>query len=77
MCSLSVIPSIVFWDRVSLCSSGCSGIHSVNQNGLELTEMFILLRVEHVQSFHPKNISFKFQKVKGLIIKYLKIPQGE
>lgn len=49
----------------------------VNQNGLELTEIFILLRVEHVQNFNPQNISFKFQKVKELMLKYLKIPQGE
>jgi hypothetical protein len=26
----------VFWDRVSLCSSGCPGTHSVDQPGLEL-----------------------------------------
>ena len=26
----------VFQDRVSLCSSGCSGTHSVDQVGLEL-----------------------------------------
>jgi hypothetical protein len=26
----------VFQDRVSLCSSGCSGTHSVDQAGLEL-----------------------------------------
>jgi hypothetical protein len=25
-----------FWDRVSLCSPGCPGIHSVDQGGLEL-----------------------------------------
>jgi hypothetical protein len=27
---------LVFWDRVSLCSPGCSGTHSVDQAGLEL-----------------------------------------
>jgi hypothetical protein len=27
---------LAFWDRVSLCSSGCPGIHSVDQVGLEL-----------------------------------------
>jgi hypothetical protein len=27
---------LVFWDRVSLCSSGCPGAHSVDQAGLEL-----------------------------------------
>jgi hypothetical protein len=26
----------VFWDRVSLCSPGCPGTHSVDQAGLEL-----------------------------------------
>jgi hypothetical protein len=25
-----------FWDRVSLCSPGCPGTHSVDQAGLEL-----------------------------------------
>ena len=27
---------LFFWDRVSLCSPGCPGTHSVNQAGLEL-----------------------------------------
>jgi hypothetical protein len=27
---------LVFWDRVSLCSPGCPGTHSVDQAGLEL-----------------------------------------
>jgi hypothetical protein len=27
---------LVFWDRVSLCSPGCPGTHSVDQTGLEL-----------------------------------------
>ena len=27
---------LVFWDRVSLCSLGCPGTHSVDQAGLEL-----------------------------------------
>ena len=28
-----------FWDRVSLCSPGCPGIHSVDQAGLELRNL--------------------------------------
>jgi hypothetical protein len=28
---------LFFWDRVSLCSPGCPGTHSVDQAGLELT----------------------------------------
>jgi hypothetical protein len=27
---------LFFWDRVSLCSPGCPGTHSVDQAGLEL-----------------------------------------
>ena len=27
---------LIFWDRVSLCSPGCPGTHSVDQAGLEL-----------------------------------------
>jgi hypothetical protein len=27
---------LFFWDRVSLCSSGCPGTHFVDQAGLEL-----------------------------------------
>jgi hypothetical protein len=30
--------SFFFQDRVSLCSPGCPGTHSVDQAGLELTE---------------------------------------
>jgi hypothetical protein len=33
----------VFPDRVSLCNSGCSGTHSVDQVGLELTEIHLSL----------------------------------
>jgi hypothetical protein len=33
----------VFWDRVSLCSPGCSGTHSVDQTALELTEICLSL----------------------------------
>jgi hypothetical protein len=29
----------LFWDRVSLCSPGCPGIHSVVQAGLELRNL--------------------------------------
>jgi hypothetical protein len=29
----------VFWDRVSLCSPGCPGTHSVDQAGLELRNL--------------------------------------
>jgi hypothetical protein len=32
-----------FWDRVSLCTFGCSGIHSVDQAGLKLTEICLPL----------------------------------
>jgi hypothetical protein len=28
-----------FWDRVSLCSPGCPGTHSVDQAGLELRNL--------------------------------------
>ena len=31
-----VLFCFVFWDRVSLCSSGCPGTHSVDQAGLKL-----------------------------------------
>ena len=31
-----VVFGFVFQDRVSLCSSGCPGTHSVDQAGLEL-----------------------------------------
>ena len=30
-------------DRVSLCSPGCPGTHSINQAGLELTEIHLPL----------------------------------
>jgi hypothetical protein len=30
---------LVFLDRVSLCSSGCPGTHSVDQSGLELRNL--------------------------------------
>jgi hypothetical protein len=30
---------VLFWDRVSLCSSGCPGTHSVNQAGLRLRDL--------------------------------------
>jgi hypothetical protein len=30
---------LVFWGRVSLCSSGCPGTHSVDQAGLELRNL--------------------------------------
>jgi hypothetical protein len=33
---LFVLFCFVFWDRVSLCSPGCPGIHFVDQPGLEL-----------------------------------------
>jgi hypothetical protein len=33
----------IFRDRVSLCSPGCPGTHSVDQAGLELTEMHLPL----------------------------------
>jgi hypothetical protein len=29
----------VFWDRVSLCSPGCPGTHSVDQAGLRLRNL--------------------------------------
>jgi hypothetical protein len=32
-----------FWDRVSLCSPGCPGTHSVVQTGLKLTEILLPL----------------------------------
>jgi hypothetical protein len=30
---------LVFWDRVSLCSPGCLGTHSVDQAGLKLRNL--------------------------------------
>jgi hypothetical protein len=30
---------LVFWNRVSLCSPGCPGTHSVDQAGLELRNL--------------------------------------
>jgi hypothetical protein len=30
---------LVYWDRVSLCSPGCPGTHSVDQAGLELRNL--------------------------------------
>lgn len=37
---------IFFLDRVSLCISGCSGTHYVDQAGLELTEIYLSLFLE-------------------------------
>jgi hypothetical protein len=37
---------LVFLDRVSLCSLGCPGTLSVDQNGLELTEICLFLPSE-------------------------------
>ena len=34
---------LLFQDRVSLCSPGCPGTHSVDQAGLELTEICLPL----------------------------------
>jgi hypothetical protein len=34
---------LVFQDRVSLCSPGCPGTHSVDQAGLELRKILSLL----------------------------------
>jgi hypothetical protein len=34
---------LFFWDRFSLCSSGCLGTSSIDQTGLELTEIFLPL----------------------------------
>jgi hypothetical protein len=39
-CSAVVNNFLVFRDRVSLCSPGCPGIHSVDQAGLELRDPF-------------------------------------
>ena len=37
---------LVVWDRVSACSPGCPGTHSVDQAGFELTQItFLCLRV--------------------------------
>jgi hypothetical protein len=35
-CFLLFVLVLVFRDRVSLCSPGCLGTHSVDQDGLEL-----------------------------------------
>jgi hypothetical protein len=34
---MPLLPALVFWGRVSLCSPGCPGTHSVDQSGLEVT----------------------------------------
>jgi hypothetical protein len=38
---------LFFQTRVSLCSPGCPGTHCVEQAGLELIEMQLLLPPEH------------------------------
>lgn len=30
-----------YWDRVSLCSHGCSGTHTVDQAGLKLRDLSV------------------------------------
>jgi hypothetical protein len=37
---------LVFRDRISLCSLGCTGIHFVDQSGLELIEIRLPLPPE-------------------------------
>jgi hypothetical protein len=37
VCFLFLFCFVLFRDRVSLCSPGCPGTHSVDQAGLELT----------------------------------------
>jgi hypothetical protein len=37
---------LLFQDRLSLCSPGCPGTHSVNQAGLELAETHLPLPPE-------------------------------
>ena len=39
MCVLCLFVCFFFQDRVSLCSPGCSGTHSVDQAGLELRNL--------------------------------------
>jgi hypothetical protein len=39
MFQLDIFFFFVFWDRVSLCSPGCLGTHSVEQAGLELRNL--------------------------------------
>jgi hypothetical protein len=34
-----ILTFFFFWDRVSLCSLGCPGTHSVDQAGLELRNL--------------------------------------
>jgi hypothetical protein len=38
---------LIFQDRASLFSPGCSGVNSVNQAGFELTEIHLHLPPEH------------------------------
>ncbi|EDL86686.1 rCG41244, isoform CRA_a [Rattus norvegicus] len=45
--SLLLIFIFVFQDRVSLCSPDCPGTHSVDQEGLELTEIHLDLPLCH------------------------------
>ena len=42
----------IFQDRVFLCSPGCLGTHSVDQAGLELTEISLCLWVLESLCFH-------------------------
>jgi hypothetical protein len=39
VCLLFLFFFLLFQDRVSLCSSGCPGTHSVDQDGLELKNL--------------------------------------
>jgi hypothetical protein len=45
-CEVHPSPLLAFSDRVLLCSSGCPGTHSINQAGLELTEIHLSLPLE-------------------------------
>lgn len=42
--SFSVFLFVCFWERISLHSSGCHGIHCVDQVGLEITEIHLYQR---------------------------------
>jgi len=56
---LFVVVFLFFQDRVSLCSLGCPGTHSVDQSGFELREIHLPLllsaRIKAVVHHHLAN----------------------
>jgi hypothetical protein len=62
---------LVFWDRVSLCSPGCPGTHSVDQAGLELrnppASVSQVLGLKACATTARQNASFKSKTVDILL----------